>query len=753
MKSLYIILCLLLFSFFSIGQITQKGIIVSEKSNNPIVGASIFISQEVFTSTNTAGEFSLNIGDSVFISISHLSYYTKSLWIKKKNSPFYISLKPLVVKLSDVVVSGLKSNSKTKPIETIVLSISDIEAMPAQFGEIDVLKILEHKPGVFRANELNSAIHVRGGSGGHNSFVIDGQNVFNPNHLLGFMSTFNADLIQEVSLQKNGFSTQLGGSLSSYFQIKNRIGNLHHFKGKVGIGLLSSRAMLEGPIKKASSSFIIGIRKSYFDFISKSYNSMYQHKEGFTALPEYNFNDIQLKLHSKLLNNLYGDIAFFNSGDKLKLEKAKGKELYTEWGNKFVNINLKYYPTEKITMAFVSGYSSYKFNFNSRSRLLAHNDVGRFNNNFNIDYSYSHKMLIKLGVFYQLSNYNYNTILCDGSLIYNSFAVSEKSKYYGTYLQTDYAISDNILASAGVRFNVFDTDKIRTSIAPRIVLSYVKELCTITLAYSRTFQYEHLVNSFGMNMPTDLWYPSLNGFPVEKGDQLSLNYSTNITPDLHISLTTYYKEMKDIFNFRDGSNILFKPLNSQIVLGKGKSKGIESSINLRKDNYNIDLNYTYACTEHQFEDINNGLGFSPPFDLRHNINISGSYRFTDNIDFSFTWFYASPQLITFPTSVVAIQGAYTSVSSPTIIPVFENRYNLRMIPTHRLDIAIKYKRKHKKGKSMYIFSIYNLYNKANPYFLYFSENKGNSVDNTTRLELKQKSLIPFLPSINYTYEF
>ncbi len=256
-----------------------------------------------------------------------------------------------------------------------------------------------------------------------------------------------------------------------------------------------------------------------------------------------------------------------------------------------------------------------------------------------------------------------------------------------------------------------------------------------------------------MNLPNDLWYPSKQSFPAERADQISLGFTRPITTSIHTGATAYYKKMVNLMDFRYGASILFNPLLNELVFGNGHSKGIEAEAYYKNQKLNIGINYTLADTWQKFTEINNGKAFNPPYDVTHNLNISGIYNISENIDFSLSWCYASPQAFSFPNSIMIIQSAYTDIANPQLTPIYDKRYNIRMPSTHRLDISLRYTKNHKKGRSILNFSIYNLYNRANPYFVYFEESNIKNENNTTKILPKQKALIPFLPSINYTYEF
>lgn len=746
----------MLFTFQLNAQDTYTGIVVDANSLKGVGGVS-FVSEanNQHTVSDNKGRFLIEIAesDSVLFVVRHLSYHPYSLYLKKNERQIRIELKPLVVDLEHVDVSALANKRQKVSSGTILIGVDEIESLPTQLGEMDVLKVLELQAGVFRTSELSSGINVRGGSGGHNSFVLDGQAIFNPNHLLGFMSTFNSDLLSQVSMVKDAYHPRLGGSLSSYIQVENRIGSKDSIKAKLGIGLLSSRLMLEGPIKKSKSSFILGVRKSYFDFFTKNYNNIHEDKKEFSPLPEYNFSDIQFKIHTQINANSFLELNAFKSYDDLNLLSDNDKSLGTTWGNQFLNLHLRKYMSSRSQLSVNSGISHYAFDLeqNHHLRLQMQSSVLRWNNSVDWSFKLNSKLNINAGAFFDYSWYNINNTEDEEDLVLNQHSESLNSIYSGIYIWSDLVLFGGIELGFGCRLNFFDTDK--TSVKPslRTQLKFIRESWAINLSYSQTHQFNHLISAYGINLPNDLWYPSGENVPVEKAEQLSFGLDLKQIKNLTLRMSIYYKQMKNQLDYIDGADLLFRDISEQILLSDGDAKGMEVETRYRKGRLTGNVNYTLADTWRKNDLINNGKRFHPSFDITHKLNLSFQYKLSQSLSFSAAWFYASGQSITFPAGAVLLQGFGNEKVTPRVVPLYGDRFNVRMTPSHRLDVGLKYVKSHRRGKSTYSFGIYNLYNRANPYFYYFDTDK--TVDNTIRILPKQKSLIPFLPSLNYTYEF
>lgn len=733
-----------------------RGKVVDCKSGLAIENVSVTnTSQIIHAITNTKGEFQLNIPacDSLKLIFRHLSFNPLVQWVHGNESWFRCSMNPLVVNLNNVRVSVLAQKKKRDPMNSVVLSSRDIEHLPAQLGEVDVIKVLEIQPGVLRTSELNPVLHVRGGSGDQNSFLLDGQPIFNPNHMMGIMSTFNADLVEQVSMEKNGFHPSLGGSLSSFIHVKNRLGNKNHIAGKVGVGLLSSRLMLEGPLKKGKSSFIIGARRSYLDLFSNCYNKINEGKKGFSPMPDYSFSDIQFKMHVQLSDKLYGDVQGFGSFDQLDLVKEKARRFQTDWQNRLLSFHLRYYPSQWFHLTYNLGYGYYAFfldrNYDDRMEVNSH--TSSWNQSLDAEINISSKLMLSAGLFSFKNRYGYDNTLKEGEGILKEYSFREGSIYAGGYLHSCWNMTERMRLDAGIRINGFFQGRDFIKGAPRLSFIYEQKNWGVNINVARTYQFNHLISSYGLNLPNDIWYPSGKDIPEEKADQISLGAHGIISSGVKIGGAIYWKKMNNQIDYKEGADLLYKDVTSQILLGKGEARGFELNFNMERELFSFGVNYTFADTWRQFDQISEGRKFHPPFDVTHNINVMGELKLSSRWTLSSTWFFASGQNITFPVGAMVSQGFASGTAKPRIIPLFGDRYNVRMKPTHRLDIAFRYIVPLKKGRSILSLGIYNVYNRANPYFIYFG--KEQTKEDVTRIVPKQKALIPFLPTFNYTYEF
>ena len=756
-RSLFLLICICLIVPLN-AQVTVEISVLDQESLLPIEGVSISsddLKTHAVSDRNGIIQLESLIADSVRFLFRHVSYDDKIVWIKKSENNCVIKLIPTQVKLKNVNISAYQRKKNDPSLSTIVLSRKDIEELPSHLGETDIIKILEVQPGVIRTNELNPALNVRGGSGGHNSFVLDGQPIFNPNHLLGILSTFNADLLESASMHKDGYHPKLGGSLSSYIHVKNRIGNKQKLAGKIGIGLLSSRFSLEGPVFKSKVSFLFGARRSYFDLFAKSYNKINEGKKDFSPLPEYNFQDIQLKLHSKINEKWFAELEMFRSSDKLDLLKEdNGKRLITNWSNQFVGFHLKHYSHSGFTAHFITGLGEYDFDLNRdhNNLLRVDSETNVWNNKFDLSKKLFANLELSGGAFIDLYKFQYKNKLSDTDVILKENASNKNATYCGAYLNLKYEFLDKLIFNLGGRLNYYKQDSWIKEFSPRLSCTYkLREDLSLNVNYGVTHQFNHLLSTYGINLPNDIWYPSNSKIPSEQAHQLALSIEKMWEDRFVFRVSSFVKDMKNVIDYSDGADLLFKKVEDEVLLGVGKSKGIELELNWNLSKLRTSLFYTLSDTWRKFEEINNGRKFNPPYDIRHTINFLSHLRISNKLSCSASWYYASGQSVTFPVGAIVVQDAGPEIANTEIIPVYGDRYNLRMPSTHRLDVSLRYTKTQKKGRSIFSIGVYNVYNRSNPYFIYFDT--GKNENGSRRFLPKQKALIPFLPTINYTYEF
>nr|WP_320117688.1 TonB-dependent receptor [uncultured Marinifilum sp.] len=589
-----------LFSLFSVKAQSSVNIFVRDKESAlPIEKASILSNDLKYHAiSNSDGRIVLEmpVKDSVMLILRHISYNEKVIWLKEERQEIVIEMIPLSINLNDVNVSANKSRKVSPSLSSIHIGRKDLEQIPAHLGEIDVIKILETQPGVIRTNELNPAINVRGGSGGHNSFVLDGQPIFNPNHLLGILSTFNADLIESASMVKDGYHPQLGGSLSSFIEVKNRIGNKEKLTGKVGIGLLSSRLSLEGPIKKDKISFLFGVRRSYFDLFARSYNNINEGKKDFSPLPEYNFQDYQLKIHAKINQNWFAEMELFRSSDNLDLLKEEdGKRLVTDWSNQFASFHIKHYSGENFNAHFVSGIGMYEFDLNRdhNNFLNVDSKTEVWNNKLDINYKLVTKLELTAGIFCDLYQFKYTNHLSDTDVLLKENNSSKNATYCGAYLNFKYQPSEKLAFNLGGRINNYKQDNWMHETSPRFSITYsVFDDLILNMNYGVTYQFNHLLSTYGMNLPNDIWYPSSSQIPAEEAKQFAIGIEKSWTSGFMLKMSSFFKEMNNVIDYSDGADLLFNKVEDEVILGKGESQGVEVEFNWKSKRLGTTLLYT-----------------------------------------------------------------------------------------------------------------------------------------------------------------
>ena len=783
----FLVFSFLVFSFsanvFSQQKFTLNGYVKDSVNGETLIGANLAIKAEgKGVNTNQYGFFSITLNQGKYnFTCSYLGYTTKEMVIDLDgNKELNILLSPYKNSLSDVVVSTRKkdNNVRSAQMGKIDINVANAKSLPAFLGEVDLLKTLQLLPGVKNAGEGNSGFFVRGGNADQNLILLDDAVVFNPGHLFGFFSVINADAIKNVSLIKGGMPAQYGGRLSSVVDIAMKEGNLNKTEIDAGIGLIASRFSIQAPIKKDKASFIISARRTYVDVLAKQFikqdNSFYG--------SGYYFYDLNAKINYKIgaKDHLY--LSGYFGRDKFVFKNNERSFSTTiPWGNATATLRWNHIFNKKLFANTTLVYNDYNFAFNGQqSNFNIKLSSGIRDLNFKTDYDYfatpEHK--IKFG-----AAYTYHTFF-PSSLSGNQDSVvfkpdNAKIKYANEtaiYLQDDWEIGKKIKINYGFRYSVFqqvgsytkyskDADgnkldstvfskgqsvKIYAGLEPRFTFRYaVNDNESIKAAITRNMQYIHLVSNNGNTLPTDLWVPSTSLVKPQIAWQYAVGYFKNFNKGMfETSIETYYKTMDNQIEYRQGftPNTL-KDVEEDFVFGKGWSYGAEFFVNKVKGRFTGWLSYTLSYTNKKFKDINNGETFVAKYDRRHDLSITGTYQLNNKWKLGAVFVYASGNATTVPEKFYFVNGILTQEYSKI------NAY--RLPAYHRLDVAATYtptpKKKH-KYTSNFVFSVYNIYSRKNPYFIYFDQS-GSLATNDLKIQAKQVSLFPIIPSVTWNVKW
>jgi hypothetical protein len=770
-------------ALFSQEKFTISGYVKDKSNGEYLVGAGVFIPElSKGASTNTYGFYSLTIEKGSYqISISFLGYNPYSQKINlDKDLRINIDLDPQVITSQEVVITGERKDENTQSTKmgTIEMQIGQIKQMPALMGEVDILKTIQLLPGVQSAGEGNSGFYVRGGGPDQNLILLDEAIVYNASHLFGFFSVFNADAIKDVNLIKGGMPANYGGRLSSVLDISMKEGNNKKFQIDGGIGIISSRLTVQGPIKKDTSSFIISGRRTYIDVLMKPFINDTSPFSG----SGYYFYDLNTKINYRLsdkdrlfLSGYFGRDAFSFS------DKDSDLGFGIDWGNATASLRWNHLFNNKLFLNTSAIFSNYNFTLGINQNdfeLKLFSGMQDWNGKVDFSYYPSVRHSLKFGANYVFHIFTPSNASAKSGDV--EFDLGDFVNYYAhesaVYFTDDFELTEKIKINAGLRYSMFEqigpfnryiknelnqtTDTIvyekGEKVAlyhgpePRLSIRYsINSKSSIKAAFTQNYQYVHLASLASTSLPADLWVPSSDRVKPQFGTQYSAGYFRNFKDNMiETSVEVYYKTMKNLIEYEEGAiignNVTDNPDNA-FVFGTGESYGTELFIKKSTGKLTGWIGYTLSWTTREFEDINNGEAFYAKYDSRHDISTTLTYELNERWSFSTVFVYNTGNALTIPVARYIIDGY--------IVNEYGKRNDFRMSSYHRLDLSVNfYGKKRKRFQSDWNFSIYNVYNRKNPYFIYFA-NVGSLEDNNLEISAKQVSLFPILPSVTWNFKF
>jgi hypothetical protein len=789
LKKIYFLFLLLSLSAFSQEKYTVSGTVYDNSSNETLIGVSVYFPElNAGTTTNEYGFYSLTIPEGTYkIQISYLGFSTiiETINLSEKLTKNF-NLKEETESLGEIIIEAdiEKINIRSPQMSVNKLTSASIKQIPVVLGEADVIKSLILLPGVTSAGEGASGFNVRGGAADQNLILLDEAIVFNSSHLFGFFSVFNPDVIKDVKLYKGGIPARFGGRLSSVLDIYQKEGNSKEFNVTGGIGLVSSRLLVEGPIEKEKSSFVVAGRASYahlflplFDNDNKAY-----------------FYDLNGKFNYRIdeQNNIFLSTYF-------------GKDVFgvsdnfvNEYGNTVVNLRWNHLFSDKIFSNLSLIYSDYFYGL-----IL---DFVGFEwdsgiTNYNLKYDFKHYLNDKFKLSYGINNI-YNRFN-PGEIIPNradSGIQSEKliDKYaneFAAYLEAEHKVNDKLTLQYGMRFsnftrlgqdelNVYENDQpvlyneelkkyesaeaigtesfqrsdvlaTFSNFEPRLSLSYVLDDDTsIKASYNRMAQYLHLLTNTASPTPLDVWAPSGRFIKPQLLDQFAVGYFKSIkNGDYSLETEAFYKDIQNRIDYINGANLVANnEIETVILNGQARAYGLEVLFKKNTGSFKGWFAYTLSRSEQQTlgrtanePGINQGEWYSSPFDKTHDISLNGSYEVSEKWTFNANFLLQTGQPTNYPVGQYEVQGLN--------VPIFDdNRRNADRLPAfHRLDISATLtpeKNKNRKWQGEWIFGLYNLYGRQNAASINFRQNR-----ETLRNEAVQTSIFGLVPSVTYNFEF
>lgn len=787
MKYSKIIILLALISLptliFSQKKFTISGTVKDAATGELLIGASVYVKETIKgVTTNHYGFYSLTVPQGKFtLVVSFIGYKVilKPMELTK-DLRLNFELESKAILGDEVVVSATRTdqNVQSTDVGKIDVPIETIKSLPAFMGEVDVLKAIQLLPGVKSSGEGNTGFYVRGGGPDQNLILLDEATIYNAGHLFGFFSVFNADAIKTVELTKAGMPAYYGGRLASVLDIYMQEGNQRKYEVDGGIGLIFSRLTVQGPIKRDTSSFIVSARRTYIDILAQPFLSSTSPLKN----SSFYFYDLNAKVNYSLSENdkLYLSGYFGNDVYSFNSKKADVNTNF-QWGNSSGSLRWTHIFNKKLFMNTSAIFSDYAFGFGMEQNtfnMSLTSGVRDWNGKLDFTYLQSPSQTICFGMNYVFHTFTPSTMdIQSDDVAYN---IAEPKKLYAhdiaVYANDEFDITKWIKINAGLRFSLFqqvgpfdrflldNQNRVNDTISygagepiatykglePRVSTRFIlNEKTSLKASFAQNYQYIHQVSLGSISLPTDLWVPSTSLIKPQFGTQYAAGIYRNFKDNMfETSIELYYKQMENLVEYKEGAmpgdDVNNNPDNSY-TFGKGWSYGGEVFLKKSKGKLTGWIGYTLSWTKRKFPELNQGKEFYAKYDRRNDVSITAAYKLNKRFEFSAVWVYSTGNTMTIPIGRYFINGNFVTEYSE------KNAY--RLPPYHRLDLSATYTiKKTNKFESTLNLSVYNAYNRMNPFFISL-ETTGSMTNFDIQTRAVQMSLFPILPSLSWNFKF
>jgi hypothetical protein len=755
------------------GKITVSGYIKDKSNGEELIGATVVITElGKGTVTNSYGFYSISLMPGNYsLKYSFIGYNTMERKLNLSNSiTLNIELEEESTLLNEVVISREKPNANITRSEMSVarLDIKNIQRIPALMGEVDVIKAIQLLPGVKSVAEGSSGFSVRGGATDHNLILLDEATVYNASHLLGFFSVFNNDAVKDVKLYKGDLPASAGGRLASLLEVRMKDGNSKNFSATGGIGTISSRLTLEGPIMSENTTFLVSGRRTYADiFLPLASNPDVRDNELY-------FYDLNLKLSHRI-----------NDRNRVFVSAYLGRDIFKNdfaqfgFGNKTTSVRWNHLFSDKLFLNSTAIFSSYDYFLGTPagepSSFVWKSHMEDYS--FKMDFTYfaNSNNTFRFGaqtIYHFFSPGNAKGV-GDESILGEFFIPESHALEHGIYAQNEQNVGSNFLFKYGIRLSAFQNIGKATvwnfneqyeavgskeiepgvffntymHLEPRLGINYIiNQSQSVKTSYSRTVQYVQQASNSSAGTPLDIWFPASPNVKPQVSNQYALGYFQNFfSNSLETSAEVYYKEIDNVVDFKEFANILLNDkLEGELRTGRAESYGLELMAKVSLQKVNGWVSYTYSRVFRNIDQINNGKSYPAPYDKPHDISIVFNYEHSKKLTFSANWVYSAGVPATFPAGRYEIMG--------TIVPLYTNRNGYRFPNYHRLDLAMTYRPRAgrvAKWQSEWNFSVYNAYNRKNTWAINFVQD----IENPNVTFAEKTYLFAIIPSITYNFKF
>lgn len=781
MKQLSIILLLIIFTLPGFaGMVTLSGYLKDKSSGEALIGANVYIPQlKTGVTTNPYGFYSISLPQGSYsINFSYIGYQAQSPVVElKENKQMDIHLEEDTKLMEEVVIS---SEKKDRNVENLQMSMEKVQVkmikkLPSFMGEVDILKSITLLPGIQNGGEGSSGLYVRGGGPDENLMILDEAPVYNASHLMGFFSVFNSDAIKDVQVYKGGIPAEYGGKASSVIDIRMKDGNSQQLDVSGGIGNISSRLTVEGPIVKDKWSFIASGRRTYADYLGRL--------AGLSAMKENKLYFYDLNLKTNILLNAKNKLYFsaYTGDDYLKV----GESIYMRWGNLTSTARWNHLFSNKLFSNTSLIYSHYDYNLgvpgNAADQFDWSSQISDFN--FKEDFSWylNSKNRLTLGFNVIYHHFEPGEVEAGEQSYFSDIKLTNYNAMDNTvYVSNEQSIGARLTLRYGLRYSYFQQigkGKVTEyqnpeqpnenevtgekeygagklippayhNLEPRLGIKYqLSPASSLKASYNRMAQNLHLISNTNSPTPLDVWMPSNTYIKPLIADQVALGYFRNFKEDMfETSIETFYKKMDNVVDYKDGAELfLNENLETELLRGSGYAYGLELYAKKQEGKLTGWLSYTLSRSMRKVPGINEGKEYPSSYDRTHNVSLVSNYDLNKRWNFSATWIFSTGNPTSYPVAKYDVQG--------NTIYYYSSRNSDRIPDYHRLDLSVTYdfkKNERKKVKQSLNFAIYNVYARRNAYSVTFRQNEDNpNISEATRLSI----IGSMIPSVTYNFNF
>lgn len=771
-RSLLLFLCVFFYlpNLLQAQDVTVKGYLAEEGSGEVLIGGTVVIPElGVGAYTNEYGFWSLTVppGDYEIV-FKYLGYeaYSKTISLQEDQT-LDISMKPAGTEMETVEIiaedTEEKEDVQSTRMGTIKMNMKEIALVPVLGGETDVLKVMQLMPGVSQGTEGTSGMFVRGGAADQNLVLLDEAIVYNTGHLFGFFSVFNPDALKDMTMIKGAFPAQYGGRLSAVLDLRQKEGNQEEFHFKGGIGLLSSRLNIEGPIIKDRLSFSISGRRTYIDQVFKTVG---------INIPYY-FYDLNAKANLKVSDK---DRIFFSSyfgDDVLKVNEDVETETDSSGtntdllnfgfrlGNFTQTLRWNHLFSNKLFANFSLIHTTFNYNISGsflENSILINSRIRDLGVKADFDYFLNPKTHIKYGASVINHRFRPNVVATTG--IVSDFLEDRPGPLINNvevsaYAGADHEVSTRFKANVGLRVSGGVTEgTFYPGVEPRVSGRYtLGEYSSVKASYSRMYQYMHRVSSSTIALPTDLWYPVTAQVAPQNSDQVAVGYNQYIPKlKLSVSVEGYYKRLRNLIEYREGASLILNDnFEDELVTGTGDAYGLELLLRRKRGRLTGWIGYTLSWATRDFDELNGGETFFAKYDRRHDVSVVSILELTKRLSLSGVFIFQNGSRFTAQVGQYLQPNA--SLTGVDIVPIYSERNEIRMAPAHRFDVnmIIKSKPLNRKGeprkfKTEWHLGAYNIYNRAAPFRI-------NIVAAENGYKYQQPGLFGMIPFVAFNFEY